>query len=125
MMSELINLVVEGEEQYNTLQHCMFTEILNDFVDQISREIYEHENSDIYKDVIVVLQAFMEFERLYLEVSKPKLKSRAEFVKVYESESEISEDEKARRARNRALREAGPKKQKEEVFVTYEVESDI
>jgi TorA maturation chaperone TorD len=125
MMSELITLVTEGEEQYNTLQHCMFTEILNDFVDQISREIYEHENANIYKDVIVVLQAFMEFERLYLEVSRPKLKSREEFVKVYESECEITEEEKARRAKNKALRESGPKKPKEEVFVTYEVESDI
>lgn len=125
MMSELITLVVEGKENYNTVQHCMFAEILNDFVDQISREIYEHESADIYKDVIVVLQAFMEFERLYLEVSKPRLKTREEFVKTYETE--ITDEEAARRARNRALRESGPKKEKEkeEVFVTYDVESDI
>ena len=125
VMSELISLIVEGEEQYNTLQHCMFTEILNDFVDQISREIYEHESADIYKDVIVVLQAFMEFERLYLEVSRPKLKSREEFVRTFTDVEELSDTERERRARNRALREAGPKKEQEKVFVTYDVESDI
>jgi len=120
VMSELVTLVVEGEEQYNTLQHCMFAEILNDFVDQIAREIYEHETADIYKDVIVVLQAFMEFERLYLEISKPKLKPREEFVQA--TTDVLSDAEIARRARNKLLREAGPKKPKEEVFVTYDVE---
>lgn len=126
VMSELVSLVVEGEENYNTLQHCMFTEILNDFVDEISREIYEHESADIFKDVIIVLKSFIEFERLYLEVSKPKLKSREELVRKFESDAEISEEEAARRARNKALRESGPKKEKEEeVFITYDVESDI
>ncbi len=123
VMSELTSLIAEGEESYITLQHCMFAEILNDFVDQISREIYEHESADIYKDVIVVLQAFMEFERLYLEISKPKLKPREEFIQS--CSEEISQEEIARRERNKALRESGPKKPQEKVFVTYDVETDI
>ncbi len=125
VMSELITLVVDGEEQYNTLQHCMFTEILNDFVDPISRDIYEHETSNIYKDVIIVLQAFIEFERLYLEVSKPKLQSREELVRLFNAEEELSDVEIERRARNKALRESGPKKEKEQPFVTVDVETDI
>ncbi|WP_072682382.1 molecular chaperone [Arcobacter sp. LA11] len=122
VMSELCELAADGEEQYINTAHCIFEQILNEFVNDFSKEIYEHESANIFKDVIVILKAFMEFERIYLEVSIPLTKQRV--VKQTQTE-EISEEEKERRARNRALRASGPKKEEKDVFVTFDVEDDI
>lgn len=121
VLSELANLVSEGEEQYKTLQHCMFADILNEFVEEFSKAIYEHEKADIFKDVIVLLHGFMEFERLYLEVSKINAKQTTK--QVVEKEA-ISKEEMERRARNKAAKAAGPKTEPD-VFVTVDVETDI
>lgn len=123
VLSELAHLVSEGQEQYKTVQHCMFADVLNEFVDEFSKEVYEHEKADIFKDVIVALLSFMEFERLYLQVSRAKPK---QIVKEQAScEEPISKEEMERRARNKAAKAAGAKKQDNDVFVTYDVESDI
>ncbi|AXX91968.1 hypothetical protein CPU12_00010 [Malaciobacter molluscorum LMG 25693] len=121
VLSELATLVSEGQEHYKTVQHCIFKDILNGFVEEFSKIIYEHEKSDIFKEVIVALVSFMEFERLYLEVSKVKLKI---IEKQIEEKEEISEEEKERRARNKAAKAAG-QKQQDDVFITYDVEKDI
>ncbi|RXJ88256.1 hypothetical protein CRU93_01265 [Arcobacter sp. CECT 8985] len=122
VLSELATLVSEGQEQYKTVQHCIFKDILNEFVDDFSKAVYEHEKADIYKDVIAALVSFMEFERLYLEVSKVKAKN---IVNTESKKEEISEEEKERRARNKAAKAAGAKQPKEDVFVTFDVEKDI
>lgn len=121
VLSELAELVSNEEEQYKTLQHCMFADILNEFVEPFSKAVYEHESSDIFKDVIVLLHSFMEFERLYLEVSKAKSENLTETIKVEET---ISKEEMERRARNKAAKAAGAK-QDNDVFVTVDVETDI
>ncbi|RXJ96521.1 hypothetical protein CRV00_02585 [Malaciobacter molluscorum] len=121
VLSELATLVSEGQEHYKTVQHCIFKDILNEFVEEFSKIIYEHEKSDIFKEVIVALVSFMEFERLYLEVSKVKSKI---IEKQIEEKEEISEEEKERRARNKAAKAAG-QKQQDDVFITYDVEKDI
>ncbi|AXH14704.1 hypothetical protein CP985_14640 [Malaciobacter mytili LMG 24559] len=113
VLSELAFLVSEGEEQYKTLQHCMFSDILNEFVDELSKAIYEHEKADIYKDVIVALLSFMEFERLYFGISRAKPK---EVIKEEVCEEVISKEELERRARNKAAKAAGAKVQ-EDVFI--------
>ncbi len=114
VLSELAFLVSEGEEQYKTLQHCMFSDILNEFIDELSKAIYEHEKADIYKDVIVALLSFMEFERLYFGISRAKPK---EVIKEKEvCEEVISKEELERRARNKAAKAAGAKKQ-DDVFI--------
>lgn len=123
VMSELCELAAQGEEQYINTAHCIFEQILNEFVNDFSKEIYEHESADIFKNVIVILKAFMDFERIYLEVSIPTPKQRV--VRQTPQNEDISEEEKERRARNRALRASGPKKEEKEVFVTYDVEDDI
>lgn len=122
VLSELCSLIAEGEETYENTVHCIFSQILNEFVDDFSKEIYEHESSKIFMDVIVLLKAFIEFERIYLEVSIPAVKKRVTKAALSD---QIDDVEKERRARNRALREKGPKKEQEKVFVTYDVEDDI
>ena len=121
VMSELALLVSDGEEQYKTLQHCMFADILNEFIDEFSKTVYEHESADIYKDVVSLLHSFMEFERLYLEVSKVKPKEHKAPV---QEEQAISKEEMERRARNKAAKAAGAKPDPN-VFVTVDVETDI
>lgn len=125
VLAELSNLQAEGQNEYDNTIHCIFAQILNEFVDEFGKEVFEHESSNIFKNVVVILKAFIEFERIYLEVSKPTLKTK---VVANEVEEDISDEEKARRARNRAMKANGPKKQDDEscpVFVTYDVEKDI
>lgn len=124
VLAELCELQSEGHDEYTNTIHCIFAQILNEFVEEFSKEIYEHRSSNIFKSVIVILKAFVEFERIYLEVSKPSVVLRPVKEAVVEK---ISEEEKARRARNKALRESGPKKQEDtcSVFVASEAEIDI
>ncbi len=124
LMAELNELIVNGEEEYKNTQHCIFAEILNDFIEEFSKEVYEHEKADIFRDVIIVLKAFMDFERLYLEVSKPTPK---EEVKIETPACEIiSDEEKERRARNKALKAQGPKTEEANPEkIEYDVESEV
>ena len=64
-LAELCDLVAQGETQYENTIHCVFSEILNDFADEVARDIYEHDASKVYKDLMVVLHSFLELERLY------------------------------------------------------------
>ena len=123
-LAELCELVSQGEKEYENTIHCTFDQILNEFVDEVAKGIYEHNSADIYKDLMVVLHSFIEFERLYLEVSKPKPKEQP----VKESCNHISEEEAQRRARNKALKALGPKNGEDEscpIDVAYDVEDSI
>jgi len=124
-LAELCDLVANGEKEYENTIHCVFSEILNDFADDVAKVLYEHESSKIYKELMIVLHSFLEFERLYLNVTKPKPRE----VKQEEKSTEvISEEEKARRERNKALRVLGPKNTENEscpIDVLSEVENNI
>lgn len=100
ILAELNQLVINGEDQYTHIQHCIFDQILNEFVDEFSKSIYEHQDADLYQDVIVILKSFIEFERLYLNVSKPKPKPTI----AKSATQEISEEEIKRRAKNKELK---------------------
>lgn len=105
-LAELCELVANGEKEYENTIHCVFSEILNPFADSVAKVIYEHTSSKIYKEVMVVLHSFLEFERLYLNISKPK--PRAALVEK-KQEEQISQEEQMRRAKNKALKAQGPK----------------
>jgi len=103
-MHELIELILSGEESYDTLQHCLFAEVINGFIDTFTVELYEHKKANIYKSLAVVLAAFVAFERLYFNVEKPKPKQQV--AKKTESCEHISDAEAKRRAQNRIERNA-------------------
>ncbi len=103
-MHELVELILSGEEGYETLQHCLFDEVLNGFVDPFLVKLYEHERSNIYKSLAVVMSAFVSFERLYFNVEKPKPKTVLH--KQTEGCEFISDTEAKRRAKNRIERSA-------------------
>ncbi len=124
LMAELNELIVNGEEQYKNTQHCIFAEVLNDFIEDFAKEVYEHECADIFKDVIIVLKAFIEFERLYLEVSKPE--PRVEVQRDVPSCDVVSDEEAARRAKNKAMKAKGPKiEDADPDSIAYDVEAEI
>ena len=125
VMSELCELIANGEEQYKNTAHCIFEQILNDFVDKFSKELYEHENADIFKNIVVLLKSFIEFERIYLEVQTPVYTNSK--VKSKPKGEELSEAEIARREKNRLLRQKGPKEDKNAcpIDIAYDVEDDI
>lgn len=124
LMAELSELISQGEEAYENTVHCIFAEILNEFVDDVAKELYEHEDADIFKDLMVVLHSFVEFERLFLEVSKPAPRQKIETTQSCDVE-ELSEEEIQRRARNKELRKQGPKKEETPKDMAYDVEEDF
>ncbi|MDD3344574.1 MAG: molecular chaperone TorD family protein, partial [Sulfurospirillaceae bacterium] len=103
-MHELVELIMEGQKEYDTLQHCLFKEILNNFIDEFVVHVYEHKQSRMYQSVAIVLNAFMAFERMYFEVAKPPVTMVERKAKPVEP---ISGAEARRRAENRAKKEAG------------------
>ncbi|WP_294966814.1 molecular chaperone TorD family protein [Sulfurimonas sp.] len=126
VMSELCELIANGEEQYKNTAHCIFEQILNDFIDRFSKELYEHENADIFKNVVILLKSFIEFERIYLDVQTPILPEKTAQTKP--KGEELSEAEIARRAKNKLLRQQGPKENQDAacpIDISYDVEDDM
>ena len=124
-LAELCDLVAKGEKVYENTIHCIFDQILNDFADEVAKSLYEHDSSKIYKELMIVLHSFLEFERLYLDVSKPKPR---EVIATDNSCETISEEEMARRAKNKELKKLGPKKTEDEscpIDIAYDVEDTI
>lgn len=103
-MYELIELIIMGEESYGTVQHCVFVEILNEFIDEFIENLYENEASNVYRSVAVVLNTFTSFERLYFDVQKPKPKPKE--VEVATSCDYVSDEESQRRMQNRIKKSA-------------------
>lgn len=108
LMAELSNQVASGEKEYENTVHCIFAQILNNFIDEFAKDIYENDKANIYRELMVVLHSFIEFERLYLEVPKPVKKERV-VKKQGDDWGDISDEERQRREKNRALKALGPK----------------
>ncbi len=71
ILSFMSKIAHEGEK-FKTLQKQVFDRIINVFIDYLLDEIYKSENSDVFKDVVEMMSPFIEFERLYFEIEKPK-----------------------------------------------------
>jgi TorA maturation chaperone TorD len=108
LMAELSDLLANGEKEYENTVHCIFAQVLNEFIDEFAKDVYESKNSKIFKELIVVLHSFIEFERLYLEVPKPPKKEKI-IKKQGDDWGDISDEERQRREKNKALKALGPK----------------
>ena len=70
LMSEFI--ARESElELYGELEEQLFKEVINPNVDEFIESLFNHKSSEIYKDVAVLLQGFIEFERVVLSAPRP------------------------------------------------------
>ncbi len=103
-MHELIELIIAGQKEYESVHHCLFTEVINSFVDEFIVKVYEHKMARAYQSIAIVFNAFIAFERMYFEVAKPPLKQQERVQKPVEP---ISQAEARRRAENKAKKAAG------------------
>ena len=95
LMSEFI--ARESElELYGELEEQLFKEIINPNIDEFIESLFNHESSEIYKDVAVLLQGFIEFERVVLSVPRPI--NQGENKKTLDG---VSRSEAIRRQKNR------------------------
>lgn len=78
----LLDSVQNSNKCNEELAKTVFSEVLNIFVDDFIVSLYEHKNACIYKDVAVIFQVFIELERAYLDVAKPKKKAEATTVTI-------------------------------------------
>jgi len=109
-MHELVEMIIDGQKEYENLQHCMFVEVINGVIDEFIINVYEHKMARAYQSLAVVLNAFIAFERMYFEVAKPPVKHVKRVQKPVEP---ISPAEARRRAENKAKKEAGLKEKQE------------
>ena len=95
LMSEFI--ARESElELYGELEEQLFKEIINPNIDEFIENLFNHESSEIYKDVAVLLQGFIEFERVVLNAPRPI--NQGENKKTLDG---VSRSEAIRRKKNR------------------------
>lgn len=95
LMSEFI--ARESElELYGELEEQLFKEIINPNIDEFINDLFNHESSEIYKDVAVLLQGFVEFERVVLSAPRPI--NQGENKKTLDG---VSRSEAIRRQKNR------------------------
>jgi len=96
-MQKLIQDEVNADEKSSFLEREVFRNVLNEFVDEFIENIYMHENSAFYQEVALLLKVFIEFERVYLGIGKPKEKIKSK----KEKEVFISDAEAKRRLENK------------------------
>lgn len=102
-MCEMIKGAMAGNEKYKKIQLSLFNDIINPYIDLFTDDLYDHPKSKNYKDVAILLNSFMEFERVYFEIGKPPKQKRVK------KEYGISAAEAKRRALNKAKKEADKK----------------
>lgn len=95
LMSEFIARESE-RELYGELEEQLFKEIINPNIDEFIEGLFNHESSEIYKDVAVLLQGFIEFERVVLSAPRPI--NQGENKKTLDG---VSRSEAIRRQKNR------------------------
>ena len=80
--------------KFDECEEELFKNIINPNIDEFIENLYEHKNSEIYKDVAVLLNEFIAFERVALNSPKP--------VKIDHKKSDgLSRSESIRREKNR------------------------
>lgn len=105
-MYEIIKNITNGKDEYKRLQATLFENIINPYIDFFISDVFDHPKSQNYKDVAIIANAFVEFERLYFEIKKPSQQTRAK------KEYGISSAEAKRRALNRAKKQADKNRQR-------------
>ena len=112
-MQYLILEKLNGDEKSEWLEGKTF-DVLNTFIDDFAENVYMHQASDLYKDIAVVLKAFVESERIFLEKPKPVI----EKIKKEVCEVCIADEEAA-------LRKKRKKKESENLVCNLEEGGDV
>jgi len=97
LMASFIQRATEGDKKFDELEVRLFKEIINLNIDEFLEAVFIHQNSEIYKEIFVIANNFIEFERVILGIEKPIKSSKNK--KSYDG---ISRSEKIRRDKNRS-----------------------
>ena len=109
LMSEFI--ARESElELYGELEEQLFKEIINPNIDEFINDLFNHESSEVYKDVAVLLQGFIEFERVVLSAPRPINQGESKKTLDGVSRSEAIRRQKNRVRKLKAMEEENAKK---------------
>ena len=109
LMSEFI--ARESElELYGELEEQLFKEIINPNIEEFLENLFNHESSEIYKDVAVLLQGFIEFERVVLSAPRPINQGKNKKTLDGVSRSEAIRRQKNRVRKLKAMEEENAKK---------------
>ena len=109
LMSEFI--ARESElELYGELEEQLFKEIINPNIDEFINDLFNHESSEVYKDVAVLLQGFIEFERVVLNAPRPINQGESKKTLDGVSRSEAIRRQKNRVRKLKAMEEENAKK---------------
>lgn len=109
LMSEFI--ARESElELYGELEEQLFKEIINPNIDEFINDLFNHESSEVYKDVAVLLQGFIEFERVVLSAPRPINQDENKKTLDGVSRSEAIRRQKNRVRKIKAMEEENAKK---------------
>lgn len=102
LMAEFLTRQIAGDERYGEFADELFSTTIHPFIDKFISELYACPAALVYKDACAILQAFIEFERLYYELAKPNYDDE----KHIKTQNGISRSEALRREQNRAKRNA-------------------
>ncbi len=70
-IQHLINDALEGNRKSALLAEKVFTNVLNGMIDSFAANVFQHEKSDFYKNVAVLLYSFVDIERQLFDVGRP------------------------------------------------------
>lgn len=80
LMNKLLEAGIDGQSDDLALSKEVFAELINDFIDEFVELLYRHENGHFYKETALILKAFVDFERFYLNVKPSEKVMSAERV---------------------------------------------
>jgi TorA maturation chaperone TorD len=89
-IQKLINEELQGDLSAQMLSKKVFVNILNEMIDEFSNNLFNHEKSQLYKQIVLALRSFIDFERLYLNIAQPikeEVKKRAK-INVLEDDQQ-------------------------------------
>lgn len=71
-MQKLIEEELAGDTEAGILAKKVFENVLNEFIDDFTNNLFAHENGVLLRQVAMVLSSFTDFERLFFNINKPE-----------------------------------------------------
>lgn len=73
-MQKLLETSLQDDSNSSEIANKVFKNVLNETIDPFLTNIYNHENAEFYKNLALLLKVFIEIERQYYSLTKPKEK---------------------------------------------------
>lgn len=80
-MQKLLEASLQEDSNSSEIAKRVFENVLNEAIDPFLTNIYNHENAEFYKNLALLLKVFIEIERQYYSLTKPKEKKMEDSVR--------------------------------------------